>query len=769
MAALGINVISSRRDPEWSEQLRRLELAQPDLLKVQMPVGFGTPTADVAAALDRIPSITTVILRGQDCEVGYAKTASDLSGERLDFDGPLGRWLRLIRKYPDVTFWIEVGNEPEHCGLDIALYRREAFQTVSQLRRDLRNFSNIRFTISMPVELQHALYMFESGEYETLCDGIATHLYAVHDLDHPVQNWRDIHDYLIANTILPILVTEAGVNDADQTPTQRAEHYVDYLRRQPERVHSVTLFGSVSDAHEWREWALNDDAMRVFGGRLKDPGTPPSQPPAIGTAIFGESESTLELVTQWAIEVRKAHQRFLDVIPLYFELAPLYGIPAERALAQAAKETDDGHFTGVVPASYHNWCGLKTETADGDEPEDHQQFPSDRAGVEAHLQHLARYGGATALPAGREMLDPRWRFVTQFTDTFEGLGGEGSWAPSPTYGIEIVVIIRTIPTIGGAPMGLTEIIRDRLKAAGLDVHDIRSELTRHKTLTYKRLPPVAWIYTAVHTTGSPTDRGVRNLLGDIASWKGHAVYHVNTNGWPAIAYFIGVSQSGRVFILRDVDEEGYHAFNANKNTLGLVGDLGHGEHPTEAMLASFVTVIDTLQDDTPELPALKDHDGTYGHDELDFIDTRNDTTCPDELLGFVQAYRRGEYEQSEEPLVIGFPHRDYPDNPFPDDVVYQRGFAGFVQRIGTAVAPNAPRHGILAVFGFPKANEVETPFGAEQRCQKATLHWLRDAAGTEWEFQLAHVNADGVDPEVVKSAISALSAIEGTLRAELSS
>lgn len=769
MAGLGINIISSRRDPDWPEQLRRLELAQPDVLKVQMPVGFGTSTKDVAAALDRIPSIKSVILRGQDCEVDYPKTAADLSTRRHDFDGPLGSWLNLIRQRPQITFWIEVGNEPEHCGLDIRAYRDQSLATVRQLRSDLRNFNNVRFTISMPVELRNVVHMFNDTEYEDICDGIATHLYAVHDLDHPVSNWREIYDWLLAHTSLPILITEAGVNDVTQTATQRAAHYVDYLSRQPERMHSVTLFGSVSEDLKWQAWKLDDAGLRTLAGRLKDPDTGEPDPPVVGTPIFGPSLSTPALVRQWAIEVRKAHQRFLDVIPIYFELAPLYGIPAERALAQAAKETDDGHYTGVVPAWFHNWCGLKTETATGDLPEDHQQFATDREGVEAHLQHLARYGGATAIPAGREMHDPRWRFVTQFTDTFEGLGGEGSWAPSPTYGIEIVVIIRTIPTEGTPSMSLTDTIRDRLNAAGLEVHDLRGELERHTTLTYKRLPPTAWIYTAVHTSGSPRARGVRDLLGDMASWKSHAFYHVNTQGWPGIAYFIGVSQSSRVFILRDVDEEGYHAFNANKNTLGLCGDLGVGEAPTPGMLDSFVKVIDTLQDDTPDLPNLKGHDGTYGHDELDFLDTRNDTTCPDRLLGFVQAYRRGEYERPEEPLVINFE-----DNPYGASITIVRGFAGFAQRLGTAVAPHDPRHGILAVIGYPKDYERPTDFGAEQRCQKATLHWLRDAAGTEWEFQLAHVETDsdgstGVDPEIVKSAIDALAAVQGSLQGGLPS
>lgn len=156
--------------------------------------------------------------------------------------------------------------------------------------------------------------------------------------------------------------------------------------------------------------------------------------------IFGPTRTTLAQALAW-MDGRGAHQRFKDVAPLYYLLAPLYEIPAENALGQASWETNDGHYTGQVPPEYHNWCGLKTKDADGDDPEDHFQFPNDEQGVEAHLQHLCRYG-KRPLPPGRKLLDPRWHLVTKFTTTMRGLGG--SWAPSPTYGERVETRIQSL-------------------------------------------------------------------------------------------------------------------------------------------------------------------------------------------------------------------------------------------------------------------------------------------------------------------------------------
>jgi N-acetylmuramoyl-L-alanine amidase len=156
---------------------------------------------------------------------------------------------------------------------------------------------------------------------------------------------------------------------------------------------------------------------------------------AAGTPVAGEARANVAQAQAWA-RGRGAHQRFLQVIPLYFEIFPRYGLRPEVGVAQAAKETAFGHFPGAVRPEMHNWCGLKIAKAVGDKTADHAAFPDDTAGVEAHAQHLAQYAGLK-LPAGVAIVDPRFHLVpVGVAKTVEALGGR--WAPSPDYGNSIV-------------------------------------------------------------------------------------------------------------------------------------------------------------------------------------------------------------------------------------------------------------------------------------------------------------------------------------------
>jgi hypothetical protein len=173
--------------------------------------------------------------------------------------------------------------------------------------------------------------------------------------------------------------------------------------------------------------------------------------------ILGPSLVTLEQARAWAA-AKGAHQRFVSVAWHYWDKCPRYGIPAELAYAQAAHETNWGKYTGIVPSTFHNWCGLKTKQGGSNTSATaHQKFDDDATGVLAHTQHLARYAGAQRVVEGDALVDPRWEKVTQFTDTVEGLGGPLSWAPNPAYGLGLVELTDDLRAFaqgggGGVPM-----------------------------------------------------------------------------------------------------------------------------------------------------------------------------------------------------------------------------------------------------------------------------------------------------------------------------
>lgn len=133
-----------------------------------------------------------------------------------------------------------------------------------------------------------------------------------------------------------------------------------------------------------------------------------------------------------------------EIAPAIWRSAVKYGVNPVGAVAQAFKETGGGAFTGNVKAAFCNPAGLKLRypnmfpgITDGDNPLAHTMFPTWEVGCEAFIQHLRAYVGPLE---GHMIIDPRYVFVAgryQVT-TFEELSGK--WAPSLTYGQEVVSI-----------------------------------------------------------------------------------------------------------------------------------------------------------------------------------------------------------------------------------------------------------------------------------------------------------------------------------------
>jgi len=156
----------------------------------------------------------------------------------------------------------------------------------------------------------------------------------------------------------------------------------------------------------------------------------------LGTPILGTPQATVAQAQEWARN-RGAHQRFINIAPVYWEYGEKTGIRPEVLYAQSAKETAFGRYGGAVKPEQNNWAGIKTATAAGDRPEDHETFPTPEDGVRAHFNHLAAYVGVPPLgePHGRYHIVKglNWAGSVRYV---EELGGK--WAPSPDYGRSIV-------------------------------------------------------------------------------------------------------------------------------------------------------------------------------------------------------------------------------------------------------------------------------------------------------------------------------------------
>lgn len=160
------------------------------------------------------------------------------------------------------------------------------------------------------------------------------------------------------------------------------------------------------------------------------------------TPMLGGAEVSAGAARVWA-RTNGATPTFIRLAAVYWRLAPARGIRPEVAYAQSAKETNFGRFTGVLDAGFRNPCGLKRRAGGGNyDPGAHKRFPSWRAGIAAHLDHMALYAGAEGYPR-RSTPDPRhFPFLRGTARSVEQLGGK--WAPSPAYGRDLARLSQTL-------------------------------------------------------------------------------------------------------------------------------------------------------------------------------------------------------------------------------------------------------------------------------------------------------------------------------------
>lgn len=164
-----------------------------------------------------------------------------------------------------------------------------------------------------------------------------------------------------------------------------------------------------------------------------------------GTPIMAKPTATVLQMQEWA-RSKKAHEKFVELAPTYYEISEKAGVNPVVTYAQSAKETGYMHFGGVLDASYFNPCGMKTSAGGpNNDPNAHQRFDSWNEGIRAQVDHLALYAGADGYPKS-DTPDPRhFAYLHGTAPTVEELSGK--WAGSATYGTDIVRMMNEIESI----------------------------------------------------------------------------------------------------------------------------------------------------------------------------------------------------------------------------------------------------------------------------------------------------------------------------------
>lgn len=191
---------------------------------------------------------------------------------------------------------------------------------------------------------------------------------------------------------------------------------------------------------------------------------PPVVGPIQGTAVMGPAVATIEQATKWAVD--NARQRgssygedvVTSIVAVYYHVGLEYGVRADLALAQSAKETGFWTYGGDVKPTQWNFAGIG---ATGGVPG--ISFPNIEAGVRAHMLRMRMYavndpGAYNEAVLVRPLPQSHWgKYPT--IEKFDGV-----WAvPGIGYGASVVtrylnpMIATTVPTVPTVPSGpLTE-------------------------------------------------------------------------------------------------------------------------------------------------------------------------------------------------------------------------------------------------------------------------------------------------------------------------
>lgn len=205
----------------------------------------------------------------------------------------------------------------------------------------------------------------------------------------------------------------------------------------------------------------NDQQLVEVNATLPDGG----QQAAANISILGPSQVSADQIRKWInaetpmVQAKMARlgrpfSPIPDLADLYISIGAAYGVRGDLAFFQMIKETDFMQFDGEVQPSQNNYCGLwavgtpnsGNEVLNGADPNFVKMenglygasFTSPAAGIEAQIQHLYAYATTAALPAGKDLYDPRFKLVRRgAAPTWVKL--DGLWAvPGNNYGESII-------------------------------------------------------------------------------------------------------------------------------------------------------------------------------------------------------------------------------------------------------------------------------------------------------------------------------------------
>jgi hypothetical protein len=238
---------------DWQSFVRPLFRAGDfDLAKVHVPPGYSTNPHHVVELIR--DGAEVVIFKTEDCEPYPDITWRHLV-ERGFFD--------LVDRFPEVHFVIQMGNEPEICGMHINSYVRGLIETIEELRPVLDR-PNLEWMASLPIDPDAVRDVVENTVIPDLYDSVGTNMLTHFSPLDDYLTWHEILEYLLDETELDIWITEIGINHPPMDKALKAELILEFVDAQPaDRIRGVAIF--ILGQGTYRpQYELSESMMPVF-------------------------------------------------------------------------------------------------------------------------------------------------------------------------------------------------------------------------------------------------------------------------------------------------------------------------------------------------------------------------------------------------------------------------------------------------------------------------------------------------------------------------
>lgn len=722
MAKIGVAIISDGQP--WEQNRDIIRRMKPEIIRVRTPSGFSFTPEQLDDIITDNPMLRTIVLGTEDAVVTPEQVESEIVGRGF---------YEVIKRNPTVDAVLELGNEHNLKGVNTWTHRYDALQTLQQLKPRLA-LPNLRWSVSLPTTLSDTIDLLSRDQHGCILDHIDVHTahwygwYEIGDGAGDRGKWNDILDYLVRHTTLPILITEAGIDDRATPRDEKARRYLSWAATAHPRIEGACFWGI-------GEWSQNssfeiDAAMAdVLGSRSiptpqpePQPEPEPDMPLTLDTEWLGRDGTTAEQIVAAIFDHgQPAYSR--EQVETYAASMVYrtreFGLRTLAVAAQSAVETGWLQFGNQVKPDQFNFGGIG---ADDSGAAGSTNPTIDHGIVQMCVHHLAyqlgmpdkwpaelrqyahtnsRIDDVQALLTRRGLLNNRPRRIRDY--------GNGIWATDPNYSAKIVDRSRAIARQSEQP-------EQEQPPVGINI------IIDHFNGSNRPHLPMTARYITVHETAN-TGKGANALM--------HSRFLKNGGGSSGVSFHYVVDDH-EVRELMPPNEAAWHAgdgYNGTGNRASIAIETcvnRDGNWPqTVENLAQLVAVL--MGRHGIPLARVVPHRHWSGK----FCPTRLLQSGWDQLIQRVRDIAANAGYQ-ETPVF----ERNFPGTEFKIVGGFRRYFEFLEEHLG-------PTEAIL-VTGLALGNEYVDPADGitKQDFERVRMEWHKDARPDRWDVLLGRVNAE---------------------------